>query len=53
MRLRKQGWAGLAVAAAGLALAVGALLSGQAEHPAVARPATPANPAGAGFRAHW
>lgn len=44
MRLRKQGWAGLAVAAVGLALAVGALLSGQAEHPAVARPATPAAP---------
>jgi lipoprotein-anchoring transpeptidase ErfK/SrfK len=42
MRLRKQGWAGLAVAAVGLALAVGSLLSGQAEHPAVARPATPA-----------
>jgi lipoprotein-anchoring transpeptidase ErfK/SrfK len=42
MRLRKQGWAGLAVAAVGLALAVGSLLSGQVEHPAVARPATPA-----------
>ena len=42
MRLRKQGWAGLAVAAVGLALAVGALLSGQAEHPAAARPAAPA-----------
>jgi lipoprotein-anchoring transpeptidase ErfK/SrfK len=45
MQLRKQGWMGLAVAAAGLALAAGGLISGRGGQPAAVTVAAATSPA--------